>query len=236
MGEEAGNDGAWVEAKKGFASDLTLVLEPSDLKVLNTHKGIVWMDVLTSGVACHGSMPEKGRSAIYAMRRVLEIVEEKIVPMLAKRAHPQLGPATLNVGTISGGSKINIVPDRCRIELDCRIVPGVEAEELRALVEATLRRDIPDVEVRMQRHGPALNTDAKLPWVARLAETARGFSAGPFFSDASVLSSATCPAVCIGPGKIEQAHTKDEFIEVSDLEAGADFFQRWIEAAEAAAA
>ena len=236
MGEEAGNDGAWVEAKKGFASDLTLVLEPSDLKVLNTHKGIVWMDVFTSGTACHGSMPENGRSAIYAMRRVLETLEEEVIPMLAKRTHPQLGKATLNVGTISGGSKINIVPDRCRIELDCRIVPGLEPEELRTLIETTLRRAMPEVEVRMQRHGPALDTDAKLPWVTRLADTARGFAAGPFFSDASVLSSAKCPAVCIGPGRIEQAHTKDEFIEVKDLEAGADFFRRWIEIAEAAAA
>jgi acetylornithine deacetylase/succinyl-diaminopimelate desuccinylase-like protein len=236
MGEEAGNDGAWAVANRGFACDLALVLEPSDLKVLATHKGIVWMEVHTSGVACHGSTPEKGRSAIYAMRRALQIVEEKIIPGLARHTHPQLGAATLNVGTISGGSKINIVPDACRIELDCRIVPGLEPETLRAQIEETLRRELPDVEVRMQRHGPALSTDEKLPWVARLATTARGFAAGPFFSDAAVLGRPDCPAVCIGPGQIAQAHTKDEFIEVRDLEAGADFFRRWIETAEVAAA
>ena len=84
--------------------------------------------VETTGVACHGSAPENGRSAIYAMRRVLEIIETKMIPELAQRAHPSLGPCTVNVGTIRGGSKINIVPDACRIELDCRLVPGVEAE------------------------------------------------------------------------------------------------------------
>ena len=232
MGEEAGNDGAIALAKRGFSSDLTLVLEPTSLGVVTAHKGALWLEIDTAGVACHGSTPDNGRNAIYAMRRVLEIIEGKIISDLARKAHPKLGPATINVGTISGGSKINIVPDTCRIEIDCRVVPGIEVEKWRGQVETELRTVVPDVVVRVQRYSPPLDTDESLSWVQRLGAQARGFTTAPWFSDASVLSGPRCPAVCVGPGSIAQAHTKDEFILVRDLEDGADFFRRWIQAAE----
>jgi len=232
MGEEAGNDGAMALAQKGFSSDLTLVLEPTSLGVVTAHKGALWFEVFTTGTACHGSTPERGRSAIYAMRRVLETIEDKIIPELAKQSHPKLGPPTLNVGIISGGSKINIVPDSCRIEVDCRLVPGVDVENLRAKIESDLRAVVPDIALQVQRCSPPLYTDESLPWVSRLGKEARGFVTAPWFSDASVLSSPQCPAVCIGPGSIAQAHTKDEFILLSDLEDGTDFFSRWMKIAE----
>jgi acetylornithine deacetylase/succinyl-diaminopimelate desuccinylase-like protein len=234
MGEEAGQDGSHAVAKSGFRSDLTLVLEPTSLQVVTAHKGALWMEVETTGVACHGSTPELGRNAIYAMRRVLAIIEERMVPELATRTHPKLGAVTVNVGTIRGGSKINIVPDACRIELDCRIVPGVDPDHLRTLLEAVLRESVPDVHVRTQRHAAPLDTDETLPWVKKLGDTARGFTIAPWYSDAAVLAHADCPAVCVGPGSIAQAHTKDEFITLRDLEDGTDFFRRWIAAAEQA--
>jgi acetylornithine deacetylase/succinyl-diaminopimelate desuccinylase-like protein len=235
MGEEAGNDGAHAVAQKGFASDLTMVLEPTQLGVVTAHKGALWLEVSTTGLACHGSTPDKGRSAIYAMRRVLELLETKIIPDLNRWSHAKLGPPTLNVGTISGGSKINIVPDHCRIEIDCRVVPGADPELVREHIHFVLNAEVPEVEVKLQRYSRPLDTDESLPWVKRLGEQARGFTTAPWFSDASVLSSPQCPAICIGPGSIAQAHTKDEFILVRDLEEGAQFFQRWIQVAEESA-
>jgi acetylornithine deacetylase/succinyl-diaminopimelate desuccinylase-like protein len=236
MGEEAGNDGAHAIAKKGFSSDLTLVLEPTQLGVVTAHKGALWLEVETTGVACHGSTPDKGRNAIYAMRHVLEIIETKIIPALSRQSHAKLGSPTLNVGTISGGSKINIVPDRCRIEIDCRVVPGIDPEKFRQQLESDLHAIDPEVIVRLQRFSAPLSTDESLPWVQRLGGVARGFTTAPWFSDASVLSTPTCPAICIGPGSIAQAHTKDEFILLSDLEEGTQFFSRWMRAAEEASA
>jgi acetylornithine deacetylase/succinyl-diaminopimelate desuccinylase-like protein len=233
MDEEAGQEGSRAVAASGFRSDLTLVLEPTSLGVVTAHKGVLWMEVETSGVACHGSAPQNGRNAIYAMRRVLEIIETRLIPELAQHAHPALGPTTVNVGTIRGGSKINIVPDACRIEVDCRLVPGVETDHVRQRLEAVLRETVPDARVIEQRRATPLNTDEKLPWVARLGRVARGLTTAPWYSDAAVLGHAGCPAVCIGPGSIAQAHTRDEFIALRDLEEGADFFRRWIAAAEA---
>ncbi len=234
MGEEATNEGAMAVAKAGFSCDLAMALEPTELGVVTAHKGALWLEITTSGVACHGSTPDKGKSAIYAMRRVLEHLEMKTIPALAHDAHGKLGHSTLNVGTISGGSKINIVPDACRIEVDCRVVPGIDGEKFRADLEAELRTTVPEASVRLVRFAPPLATDEKLPWVGRLGEAARGLTTAPWFSDASYLSGPHCPAVCIGPGSIAQAHTKDEFISLHDLEEGAHFFRRWIDVAEKA--
>jgi acetylornithine deacetylase/succinyl-diaminopimelate desuccinylase-like protein len=236
MGEEAGNDGARALAGQGFRSDLTLVLEPTELSVVTAHKGVLWMEVVTHGVACHGSTPERGRNAIHAMARLLRLIEEKIAPAIARHSHPKLGPSTVNVGTIAGGSKINIVPDRCRIELDLRVVPGVDPEKLRGEIEAEILALLPDAEVLTQKFCPALCVDEALPWVARLGTVARGFTTAPWFSDATFLGGPGSPAVCVGPGSIAQAHTRDEYIRVRDLEEGAGFFQRWITQAEAAVA
>ncbi len=232
MGEEAGNDGAHAMADRGFSSDLTLVLEPTSLGVVTAHKGALWFEVHTTGLACHGATPERGRNAIYAMRRVLEVIENRLIPEVAKHTHAKLGNSSVNVGTIAGGSKINIVPDACIIEVDCRVVPSVKPEDLRLFLETELRAVVPDVVVKMQRYSAPLDTDESLPWVARLGAVSPGFTTAPWFSDASVLGGPHCPAVCVGPGSINQAHTKDEFIQISDLEAGADFFSRWMRAAE----
>jgi acetylornithine deacetylase/succinyl-diaminopimelate desuccinylase-like protein len=232
MGEEAGNDGAHAMSKKGFRSDLALVLEPTGLSAVTAHKGVLWMEIVTRGVACHGAMPDQGRNAIHAMRRVLEIFEEKIQPSLERRPHIKLGASTMNIGTIAGGSKINIVPDACRIEIDFRLVPGLDPAHLRAEIEAELK-SVPDASIGWQRFCAPLDTDEKQPWIARLGRLSRGFAIAPWYSDASILG---CPAVCVGPGSIAQAHTRDEFISLHDLHDGADFFRRWIMQAEAAAA
>jgi len=232
MGEEATNEGAMAIAKSGFSCDLAMALEPTELGVVTAHKGALWLEITTSGVACHGSTPDKGRSAIYAMRRVLEHLETITIPALAQVAHPKLGGSTLNVGTILGGSKINIVPDACRIEIDCRVVPGVDGERFRTDLETELRAVVPEASVRLVRYAPPLATNESLPWVARLGAEAKGLTTAPWFSDASYLSGPNCPAVCIGPGSIAQAHTKDEFISLHDLVEGAHFFRRWIDAAE----
>jgi len=103
---------------------------------------------------------------------------------------------------------------------------------VRAEIEAALRKEISGVEVKEQRHSAPLDTSESLPWVKRLGEAARGFATAPWFSDASVLGRAGRPAVCLGPGSIAQAHTRDEFILLRDLEEGADLFRRWIALAE----
>jgi acetylornithine deacetylase/succinyl-diaminopimelate desuccinylase-like protein len=134
-----------------------------------------------------------------------------------------LGTSTLSVGTIRGGSKVNIVPDFCEASVDIRIIPGMDPE----FISDLLRQRVPNIEIDLKRSEP-LYTDPTHPVIARLQSLGSELVGAPWFCDAAVFASHGCPSVAIGPGSIAQAHTADEFIKVVDLEAGAEFFLRFL--------
>lgn len=228
MGEEAGQEGSRSWATSHFKADLVIVLEPTEMKVVHAHKGSLWLTVSTSGRACHASIPDKGDNAIYKMSRIVESLEKKVVPQLRAHKHPALGSVTLNVGTILGGSKINIVPDSCQIECDIRTVPNFEGDKVLKLIRSEVKRAVPGAKVTPIKGAPSLEVDPTLPWVRKLSSTMRGLTVAPWFCDAAFLSKSGRPAVALGPGSIVQAHTKDEFIRIKDLEQGTGMFQQFI--------
>jgi acetylornithine deacetylase/succinyl-diaminopimelate desuccinylase-like protein len=222
VGEEAGQFGA-----KALASqekfDFVMAGEPTSLNVVHTHKGCSWLQMRTHGRAVHASQPEAGENAIYHMMQAIELLRREAIPKLAESSHPLLGTSTLSVGTIRGGSKVNIVPDFCEAAVDIRTIPGVDPEFIINL----LRQHDPQIEIDLQRSEP-LYTDPLHPLIERLQSLGAGLAGAPWFCDAAVFASHGCPAVAIGPGSIAQAHTADEFIRVADLELGADFFLRFL--------
>src|SRR5205085_4151396 len=98
--------------------DMAVVAEPTQLQIVNAHKGIVRWHLATAGRSCHSSSPEQGVNAIYRMGRLLVGVEQYAEHLRASRADPLLGPPTLSVGRIEGGTSVNTVPDYCRVEVD----------------------------------------------------------------------------------------------------------------------
>lgn len=222
MGEEAGLHGSKALAERQ-AFDFVIVGEPTDLRTVNCHKGQAWFDLTTTGKACHGSQPERGVNAIYKMQDVIAFIRSELEPMLKRQTHPVLGHSTASLGVIQGGSKANIVPDYCRAQLDCRLVPGGSADEMVEKFAAAF----PDLLVKVS-HSKPLDTPADHPIVRVLNETGAPCTGAPWFCDAAAFAAKGVPGVALGPGSIEQAHTADEWIKVADLEAGADFFQRFL--------
>jgi acetylornithine deacetylase/succinyl-diaminopimelate desuccinylase-like protein len=142
---------------------------------------------------------------------------------LAAISDPVLGTSTLSVGTIRGGSKVNIVPDFCEAAVDIRIIPGVNPE----FIVDLLRERVPGIEINLKRSEP-LYTHPAHPVIGCLQALGSNLVGAPWFCDAAVFAAQGCPCVAIGPGSISQAHTADEFIRVADLEAGAEFFLRFL--------
>ena len=140
-----------------------------------------------------------------------------------------LGPATANVGTVQGGSKINIVPDRCEAELDIRTIPAQGRAGFVEEVTALLRKSRPDLQVDLIRRHAPLDTDAG-HWGVHALEAAGGRCVGaPWFCDGSILASeGGIPSVAAGPGDIAQAHTADEFVELDELGRGTEFYARFL--------
>ncbi|QDV33649.1 M20 family metallopeptidase [Tautonia plasticadhaerens] len=227
--EEYTHTGSSALAAQGLAVDLAVVAEPTMLRVVTAHKGAVRWKVVTEGVACHSSRPQDGVNAIYRMARVLSVIEPFALCLREATPDPVLGPPTLSVGRIEGGQSVNVVPDSCAIDLDRRVIPGEDVEGVRRQLQDALVAALGDSApfsftepwVRM----PSLSPESSRGWVepvrdamARALGERPEISAVPYGTDAGPLSASGIPALVIGPGDIAQAHTKDEWIAVDQLE------------------
>jgi acetylornithine deacetylase len=176
-------------------------------------------------------MPERGDNAILKLARALDRLDCHLGSRLATFQHPVLGHATLNIGTIRGGTRPNIVPDLAEAEIDIRITPALSADGgALKLLDRTIDEHQLPVKIVNPHENPPMDTPADHPMIRRLLEIEPSIqlAGAPWFSDAAHLASGGVPAVCIGPGSIDQAHTADEFIELAELERGAEILSRFI--------
>jgi len=191
----------------------------------------------TLGRAAHSSRPEAGENAIYRMAGVLQAIEGYARDVVGSSAsHPICGPATLSVGTIRGGVSVNTVPDRCTIELDRRLPPGEDPDEARqGLIDhlaAVLGADFPIGHEPPYLVGLPLSDEHNAAAAERLGKAVREVTgecrqAGvPYGTDAADFAAVGIPTVVFGPGRLAQAHTEDEWIELSQLEQAAEIFYR----------
>ena len=227
MGEETGQYGSNAFAANHKA-DFAVIGEPTELGIVHTHKGSLWLNLATRGRAAHGSTPGQGVNAIYKMLDVLGLFRERILPRFASLSDLILGAPTANLGTIQGGSRTNIVPDYCEASIDFRTIPEQDRPGFIENIVEELRETCPDLEASWTQ-SRSLWTDPSHPLIAAL-ERAGGKPCGaPWFCDAAALAAAGIPAVAAGPGSIAQAHTKDEWISIDDLQRGMAFYKAFLE-------
>jgi len=222
--EEHAQAGSRALAASGCKADLAIVGEPTKLQVVTAHKGSLWLRLETRGRAAHGATPHLGKNAVLEMARVVETLETDYATQLRRRKHHLLGCGTVNVGTIAGGTQPNIVPDRCMIEIDRRMLPGETETIVRREITARLRAKKLSATISSSKAAPALplETDPKLPLVRQFLRHAgqKRLVGVNYFCDAAVLAAGGIPSVVFGPGDIAQAHTADEWISLAELERG----------------
>ncbi len=222
--EECRQIGSRALAASGFKADLAIVGEPTRLKVVTAHKGVLWLQLQTHGKAAHGARPELGRNAVHLMARVVDALETDYAALLRKQKHPLLGHPSVNVGFIQGGKQPNIVPAECVISLDRRTLPGESNAQVIREIKNFLRQKGLSAQITETQDSPCLplETDPGLKIVEQfLKQVGQRSPAGvDYFSDAGVLAESGIPSVLFGPGDIAQAHTPDEWIALSQLEQG----------------
>lgn len=153
--EPGGHEGTQLLLERGhIAGAAAIIPEPSELHVFRAQKGNLFAAVEVSGRSAHGSMPENGDNAISRAARLITDLEERLAPQLAQRRHSLVGAATLSIGTINGGRRMNVVPDRCTFTIDRRIVPGESLCDAKAQLEAFIGER---AEVTHEHAGGALD-------------------------------------------------------------------------------
>lgn len=237
--EENGGLGIQELMKSGMRADSAIIAEPTLLNIVNAHKGVARWALETTGTACHSSRPELGVNAVYRMALLIRGIEEYARKLQSLPPHAVLGPRTLSVGRINGGVSPNTVPDRCVAYLDRRLLPGETYETATAEFGAFLRA-LPGVDFpfSLTSSSPGclpLSSELSVEFVQRFGSVIDSVTEShklhsvPFGTDASTVAAAGIPAVVFGPGDIAQAHTKDEWIDLAQLEPAAEILFRFAE-------
>lgn len=235
--EEGTQEGTRRLVQEGVVGDFAIVAEPTEFLPVAAHKGDMYIEVITRGREAHASTPQAGINAIDQMADI--VVELRgLADGLRERTHPLVGHPTLSVGTIEGGMLTPMVPGRCRITIDRRVLPNEVADDaVQQIREAVdrVRGRRPDLraDVRMVAYAPAMETDVDNPLATALrAATARVLGRDPGIHgwaatcDANFLvNEGKTPTLVFGPGSIaDQAHKPDESVATDELVAAAKIY------------
>jgi succinyl-diaminopimelate desuccinylase len=224
--EETGALGAksWVQTGGLQGVGAIVIGEPTNLEVYIAEKGACWLEITTYGKTAHGSMPDLGINAVMHMTTALHALTRLSLPF---QPHPLFDKPTMNVGTIAGGNKTNVVPDRCTATIDLRTLPGMRHEDVLQDIRQTLdglRESIPQFTYEMRiiaERGPVAS-DPQAPIVETTLAilAAQGRRPTPkatpgFATDASVFQPASgAPFLIFGPGIPQLAHQPNEYVEI----------------------
>lgn len=222
-------------AKHDIHPRLAIIGEPTEMKVIDGHKGCCHYSTHFSGLAGHGSDPDKGvNAAEYAAGYAMRLLgwREKLKAK-APATSPYLPPySTINIGRLEGGAAHNIIADKARLDWEMRPVAEADLKAVKVdLAEWSAATLLPAMQARHADASIRLEVLAEAPSLGQaknntardimLEVTGENTSAvAAYCTEAGVFQGAGMECVVCGPGSINQAHKADEYIEVSQLQLG----------------
>ena len=200
--------------------------EPTGLKPIRMHKGVMMERIDILGRSGHSSDPDLGHSALEAMHDAISELKGLRQQWLNEFRNPQFSvpQPTLNFGCIHGGDNPNRICGQCSLEFDLRPLPGMNPNELRAIIRSKLQPLAERHQVKIDFAPIAAGVppfeqaaDAEL---VRVAERLTGHRAEAvaFGTEAPYLQQLGCETVVLGPGDIACAHQPGDYLEMSRLQ------------------
>ena len=235
--EETSMSGARALVKAGRPKARRAVIgEPTGLKPVYLHKGMMMERVRLTGRAGHSSNPALGHNAMEAMHRL--IAELLAFRSELQRKHQnnafEVAVPTLNLGCIHGGDNPNRICGSCELDFDLRPLPGMELKALREQIHRRLGRLAEDQGIAFEAEAlfpgiPPFNNrpDSEL---VQLAEKLTGHQAETvaFGTEAPFMQQLGMDTIVLGPGSIDQAHQPDEFLALDQIEPCVEILRRLI--------
>jgi acetylornithine deacetylase len=225
----------------GLKPALCVVGEPTGMQPILAHKGKLNLRVRVRGLPGHSSAPGKGVNAIHAASELVAYVAAE-ARRLAREGPFEEGfdppHTTIHVGTIQGGTILNIIPERCELTMEWRTIPGDDAarhvERMRAFIAAAIEPAMHEVhrntgfDCEVLTTMPGLSLDPDHPLTAIVKQLTGSNSTGKvsYGTEGGFYQNSGIPTIICGPGHIAQAHQPDEWIAQDQLDACDDFIRR----------
>jgi len=231
--EECGSDLGLIPLldKKILKPDAALVLDADDFEIIVTQKGLIHLKVKIEGKRAHGAYPHLGVNAIDIAVDVIQQIKSRKLPYSKNK---YLLPPTVNVGTIRGGDKVNVVADWCEFELDFRFLPGTRPEDLLNALRAILNKSSKNHKIEIEGIQQTYQISEKHPLVSCLKEAMRSLRITPRLKGSEGATVITffqhknIPAVASGFGCSGCAHTRDEYVKIDNLYKGAQVLEKFL--------
>jgi acetylornithine deacetylase/succinyl-diaminopimelate desuccinylase family protein len=224
--EETESRGAKAYAKNSPHIDYAVIGEPTSNGIVTAHKGSLRPIVAVTGAAAHSGTPELGVNAIYAAAKLCALVEREHAEVVSRRRHPLCGAAAMSVTRIRGGHADNIIPERCELMIDRRMIPGEDEEAVKREIAQLVERSGVKAEIiawQPTTGGPT-ETESSQPIVQAALRAAAahgvarpgpgGFQGG---CDLVHFRKTGAQGVVVGPGTLAVAHKPDEFVPADEL-------------------
>ena len=212
---------------------LAVVMDSDDFTTIVAQKGLMHLRVRIFGKKAHGARNWLGVNAIEIAARV--ITQLKIMKIPYKK-HPLLRPPTVNIGTIRGGDKVNMVSDFCEFSVDVRFLPGTKDKDVMNLLKSTVASEAKKFEIIIDDLQRPFEISPKHPFVKAYVDTAKAMKIPVTLEGsqgATVISffpKHKIPAFAAGYGSRGTAHTTDEYCEIEKLHKGAKLLEGYLKA------
>ncbi|MFA5627067.1 MAG: acetylornithine deacetylase [Thiohalomonadaceae bacterium] len=225
--EESSMEGAQALVKLGRPRARHAVIgEPTNLRPVNAHKGIMMEGIRLIGRSGHSSDPSLGNSALEGMHKVIAELLAWRGELQAKHHNPSFSVPvpTLNLGHIHGGDNPNRICGLCDLHIDLRPLPGMELDELRETMHKRLGASLADSGLQMEIHRlfpgtPPLYTPASTAIVQAAEQlTGQPAEAVAFCTEGPYLQQLGMDTIILGPGDIAQAHQPDEYLALDRIQ------------------
>lgn len=217
--------------RKIIRPDYALILDADDFNIIVAQKGLLHAKIAISGKKAHGAYPDRGINAIdFAVEAISKI---KRIHFSYKK-HRFLNPPTINIGTIQGGDKVNMVADWCEFELDIRFLPGAHKEEIIKKIKNIMKSVTKNFRIKITASQEPCQTDSNHILVRSLKESSidtigkyelkgsQGATVMTFFDKYGI------PSVATGFGSAKCAHATDEYVSIDNLVKGYQMLKNFL--------
>jgi len=211
--------------------DAAIIGEFTGFNIQVAHKGFAWIDVVTHGFAAHGSAYKSGVDAIAKMGHVL-IGLEALQNILLEDEHPLVGPGSVHASIIGGGRELSTYPDRCKLEIERRLIPGETREDVETEMQhllQSLSEDDPkfkaDYKITFYRGPMEISPEEEIcklleEETKRILGVVPRFIGGSGWMDTQIIYEKGIPAVAYGPNG-DGAHAAVEWVDLDSVYKGA---------------
>jgi acetylornithine deacetylase len=216
-------------------ADGAVVAEFTELQLITAHRGFAWLEVMTQGIAAHGSRPDLGVDAIVKMGKVLVELEKLDLILRSNSSHPLLGSGSVHASLINGGKEPSTYPDRCVLSIERRTLPGEIPGQIEGEIQGIFEKiQGTDASFRAAIRRGLDRSPLETPegaGIVKAVQAAAGKVLGypikiagvQFWTDAALLSAAGIPSVLLGPSG-SGAHGDEEWVDLASVRTCAELY------------